>query len=171
MTAEQNGPPFHRCTIQWLAIPQRRCQARGIALPIARQAQINGARPTTLPSRSAKDRQRVGDNQYRQQDACPARATHGAWPGPSKTLGGCELQPAMSGSGITDAISPAGRANGSRARRPSLVRGLDPRQYGKPWDVAHTPAPWPRFLSPRDVRYALAALDGTAWPTYLLVLS
>lgn len=34
--------------------------------------------------------------------------------------------------------------------------------------VAHTPAPWPRFLSPRDVRYALAAFDGTAWSKYLL---
>lgn len=34
--------------------------------------------------------------------------------------------------------------------------------------VAHTPAPWPRFLSPRDARYALDALDGTAWPKYLL---
>lgn len=39
---------------------------------------------------------------------------------------------------------------------PVPCSGLDPPQYGKPWDVAHTPAPWPRFLS-------LAALDGAAW--------
>ncbi|UKZ64422.1 uncharacterized protein TrAtP1_005638 [Trichoderma atroviride] len=29
--------------------------------------------------------------------------------------------------------------------------------------VAHTPAPWPRFLSPGNARHALAALDGAAW--------
>ncbi|KAK4075037.1 uncharacterized protein Triagg1_4701 [Trichoderma aggressivum f. europaeum] len=33
--------------------------------------------------------------------------------------------------------------------------------------VAHTPAPWPRFSSPRDARYAPAALDGAGRWRYL----
>jgi hypothetical protein len=98
--------------------------------------------------------ERVGDNQYRQHDACPARATHGpltaSGRAPSKTLDAApasprEYHPAsspgkiaqsertgdeMSGSGITDAISPASRANGSRARRPSLARARIHRNMG-----------------------------------------
>lgn len=49
--------------------------------------------------------------------------------------------------------------------------GLDPPQYGNLGSlgcVAHTPAPWPRFLSPGNARHAHAALDGAAWSKNLL---
>lgn len=85
----ENGPPFHRHTIQWPVIPQGRCQTRGIALPIARQAQITDA-SNSAPINLTRQRtsERVGDNQYRQQDACPARATatHGPPAGHSRRL-------------------------------------------------------------------------------------
>lgn len=63
----------------------------------------------------------------------------------------------MSGPGITDAISPASRANGSRAKRPSLGAWIH-RNMGtlEAWDVWRTP----RLRGPGSCRQETR---GTLW--------
>ncbi|KAL7969882.1 hypothetical protein HDV63DRAFT_46400 [Trichoderma sp. SZMC 28014] len=139
--------------IQWsvIPIPQRRCQPCGIALPIALPIS-----PTALPSISlgkgppASEWATINTGKRTAQHGPWATCTHGPLtaPGraPSKILDArpasrSEHRPASSpskiaqsethsGSGITDTISPASRANGSRARRPSLARVWIHRNMG-----------------------------------------
>lgn len=148
-------------------------------------------------SHSAKDRQRASGQQSIPATGClPSTGQHGPLTDHSRRLAVLPPKPWMrapaSPSEYHPASSPSKIAQSERtgnerlwyhrrhfARKPCQWQPCetpvpcweDPPQYGNIETlgcVAHTPAPWPRFLSPGNARHAHAALDGAAWSKNLL---